>query len=347
VLVTGHTGAKGGWLSLWLAEMGADVYGFSAPPRPGPTLFELARVGEVVDGTESDIRDPDAVRAALDHARPEIVLHLAAQPIVRRSFADPTETFGVNVMGTVHLLDAVRASESVRSVVVVTSDKCYLNRGWEWGYRENEALGGKDPYSASKACEELVAAAYADSFFAGHDAPRLGTARAGNVIGGGDWGQDRLVPDVMRAAAAGVPAEVRHPAAVRPWQHSLNALLGYLLLAERLYESEDAEGAWNFGPPDEDARSVGWIVGRLAELWPGGIEVTGTHDLYAPPEAATLKLDSSRARAHLGWDPVWDLDRALHAVVEWHSAHIEREDMREVTLAQIRDFTSGSVSLRR
>ena len=340
VLVTGHNGFKGSWLALWLAEMGAEVHGFSAPLRAGPSLFELARVDEVAEGTDGDIRDPSAVRAAFDSARPEVVLHLAAQPIVRRSYGDPAETYAINVMGTVNVLDAVRATDGVEAVVVVTSDKCYLNRGWEWGYREYEPLGGDDPYSSSKACQELVAGAYAQSYFARGDGPRVATARAGNVVGGGDWGQDRLVPDAMRAALAGDPVEVRNPAAVRPWQHALNPLSGYLLLAERLCDPGDAAGAWNFGPPDEDARTVGWIVARLTELWPDGFEVTGASELDAPAEAVTLKLDSSKARARLGWAPAWDLEEGLRAVVDWYVAYGEGRDMRELTLAQIRAFTS-------
>jgi CDP-glucose 4,6-dehydratase len=344
VLLTGHNGFKGSWLALWLAEMGAEVTGFSAPPRGGPSLYEAARVSELVASVDGDIRHAAAVRAAFEQAEPEVVLHLAAQPIVRRSYADPAETYGINVMGTVNVLDAVRASDSVRAVVVVTSDKCYLNRGWEWGYREYESLGGEDPYSSSKACQELVAQAYAHSYFSERgDRPRLGTARAGNVIGGGDWGQDRLVPDAMRAALAGDPVEVRNPAATRPWQHALNPLSGYLLLAQRLIEDgHDVADAWNFGPPDEDARTVGWIVERLASLWPGGIEITGTTELDAPPEANVLKLDSSRARAHLGWKPAWDLDEALQTVVDWYSAHGDGADMRDVTLGQIRSFAAAT-----
>jgi CDP-glucose 4,6-dehydratase len=333
VLVTGHNGFKGSWLSLWLAEMGAAVSGFSAPLRGGPSLHDLARVDELVDGVEGDIRDAAAVAAAVDRARPEVVLHLAAQPIVRRSYADPAETYAINVMGTVNVLDAVRASDHVRAAVVVTSDKCYLNRGWEWGYREYEPLGGEDPYSSSKAAQELVASAYRASY-----GLPLATARAGNVIAGGDWGRDRLVPDAMRAALAGEPVEVRNPAATRPWQHALNPLGGYLLLAERLLDSGDSTGAWNFGPPDEDARTVGWLIGRLGEMWPGGIEIESSRDLDAPAEASTLKLDSSKARLRLGWQPRWNLDHGLQAVVDWYAAHRDHDDMREVTLQQIRAY---------
>jgi CDP-glucose 4,6-dehydratase len=340
VLVTGHSGFKGSWLSLLLVELGAEVIGLSAPPAAGLSLYEQARVAELVEASEGDVRDAAAVHAAFD-ARPEVVVHLAAQAIVRRAYAEPAETYAINVTGTVNVLDAARATESVRSVVVVTSDKCYANTGADRPYSESDPLGGGDPYSSSKACQELVAAAYARSYFSDDDGARLATARAGNVIGGGDWGEDRLVPDAMRAARAREPVEVRNPDAIRPWQHALNPLSGYLLLAERLWESAEAVGAWNFGPSGEDERPVAWLIDRLAALWPGGIEVAGTSEIDAPPEAAELRLDSSRARELLGWRPRWGLDEALRAVVDWYSAHGEGRDMREVTLAQVREFTSG------
>jgi CDP-glucose 4,6-dehydratase len=284
---------------------------------------------------EGDIRDAAAVRAAVEQARPEVVLHLAAQPIVRRSYTEPAQTYAINVMGTVNVLDAVRAVDSVRSTVVVTSDKCYLNHGLDQPFREDDPLGGADPYSSSKAAQELVAIAYRKSY-----GLPLASARAGNVIAGGDWGEDRLVPDAMRAALAGEPVEVRNPSATRPWQHVLNPLSGYLLLAERLLESADAADGWNFGPPDEDARSVGWVVERLQELWPGGFDVTDASEPDAPPEAATLRLDSTKARERLGWVPAWDLDEGLRAIVEWYVALRDQADMRETTLRQIRAFAT-------
>jgi CDP-glucose 4,6-dehydratase len=308
VLVTGHSGFKGKWLSLWLGELGAEVTGLSAP--------------------EVDVRDQDAVQAAVARARPEVVFHLAAQPIVRRSYEDPAETYAVNVMGTVNVLDAVRAAGDVGAIVVVTSDKCYLNRGGNEPFVEDDPLGGADPYSASKAAQEIVAASYRESF-----GLPLATARAGNVIGGGDWGRDRIVPDAMRAALAGEPVEVRNPAATRPWQHVLNPLSGYVLLADRLLAGDDVAEGWNFGPPDDDARTVGWLIGELAERWPGGIEVTGTTELDAPAEAATLKLDSTKARERLGWTPPVSLDDALSAIVDWYAAS---RDGRDLTLEQIR-----------
>ena len=337
VLVTGHTGFKGSWLALWLAAMGAEVTGFSDGVPTEPSLFALARVEQEVRTVTGDVRDAEAVRRAVAEARPEVVLHLAAQSLVRRSFREPRETFEVNVMGTVNVLEAVRLVPGVRAVVNVTSDKCYENREWEWAYREDEPMGGHDPYSSSKGASELVTAAYRRSFFGDPDGPRLASARAGNVIGGGDWGVDRLVPDVMRAALAGAPVEVRNPGATRPWQHVLNPLSGYLALAQRLFEDAGAASAWNFGPAEADARPVGWIVERLDSLWPGGLRWerdTGDH----PHESRYLKVDSSRARARLGWEPGWDLKRALDSIVEWYLALRDGGDPRAMSLAQLEAF---------
>jgi CDP-glucose 4,6-dehydratase len=294
----------------------------------------------VQDGMQAiagDVRDPQALGEAVGRCKPEIVVHMAAQSLVRRSFSAPRETYETNVMGTVNLLEAVRADRRVRAVVNVTSDKCYENREWEWGYREHEPMGGHDPYSNSKGCAELVTAAFRRSFFSNPDGTRLASARAGNVIGGGDWAQDRLVPDIMRAAAAGETLHVRNPTAIRPWQHVLNPLSGYLVLAQALWESQERACAWNFGPSDEDARPVGWIVRRIGDLWPEELRVThdpGPH----PHEAHHLKLDSSRARAYLGWRPAWGLEEGLEAVVEWYRRWREGEDMRAVTLEQIHAF---------
>jgi CDP-glucose 4,6-dehydratase len=337
VLVTGHTGFKGSWLCLWLASMGAEVTGVSDGVPTEPSLFELARVGDDMRTILADVRDAEAVRAALADARPEVVLHLAAQPLVRRSFAAPRETYEVNVMGTVNVFDAVRLVPGVRAVVNVTSDKCYENREWEWAYREDEPMGGHDPYSSSKGASELVTSAYRRSFFDAPDGPRLASARAGNVIGGGDWGEDRLIPDVMRAALADAPVHIRNPGATRPWQHVLNPLSGYLALAERLWDDPSAATAWNFGPDEGDARPVGAIVGRLDELWPGGLRWerdAGEH----PHEARYLKVDSSRARARLGWRPRWGLEQALESIVEWYLALRDGDDMRAVSLGQLDAF---------
>jgi CDP-glucose 4,6-dehydratase len=336
VFVTGHSGFKGSWLSLWLESMGARVTGFSPSARVSdPAMYDLTRAGEGLDAIPGDVRDADGVANAVKSVRPEVVIHLAAQPIVRRSYRDPGETYAVNVMGTMNLLDAVRATDSVRAVVVVTSDKCYENRGLDRGYREDDPLGGADPYSSSKACQEILAASYRSSFLSGRDGAQLATGRAGNVIGGGDWAEDRLVPDLMRAAAAGERVTVRNPVAIRPWQHVLEPLSGYLMLAERLFGGPGFAGGWNFGPPDGDSRPVGVVVKRMAELWPGGIEHEIHEDPDAPAEAPLLKLDSTKAREQLGWAPGWGLDDALRGVVDWHVAHREGGDVRALAIDQI------------
>ena len=335
VLVTGHTGFKGAWLSLWLQSMGALVTGFSLGLATTPSLYELAGVEEGMESLQGDIRDRDAIAAAVARVRPEIVIHMAAQSLVRRSFAEPAETYATNVMGTVNVLDAVRpAGSEVRVIVNVTSDKCYENREWEWGYREREAMGGHDPYSSSKGCAELVARAFGRSFFSDADGPRLASARAGNVIGGGDWGEDRLVPDIMRAALAGESALIRNPNSIRPWQHVLSPLSGYLVLAQTLWSSAQLEPGYNFGPAEQDARPVGWIVERLTELWPGGV-LWELDDGPHPHEAHYLKLDSSLARARLGWRPLVDLDATLQSIVDWYRALADGQDIKSVTLGQI------------
>lgn len=336
VLLTGHTGFKGAWLSLWLQSLGAHLIGLSlnAPPTE-PSLYALARVGEgMADSVACDIRDPVALARELARAQPEIVIHMAAQPLVRRSFAAPRETYETNLMGTVNLLDAVRACEGVRAVLIVTSDKCYENQESERGYREGDPLGGHDPYSSSKAAAELVTSAYRRSFFSDPSGPRVASARAGNVIGGGDWGEDRLIPDIVRAALAGETLRLRHPGAVRPWQHVLSPLSGYLLLCQALFESPEYAHAWNFGPRDDDARSVEWIVQRFSGLWPGGVaweRDAGAH----PHEARYLKLDSSLARARLGWEPLLGLEAGIARTVAWYQAWQRDEDMCAVTQRQI------------
>ena len=335
VLLTGHTGFKGAWLALWLQSLGARVTGFAVDIPSEPSLYELARVGEGMESIEGDVRDPEAVAAAIAAAEPEIVVHMAAQSLVRRSFAAPQETYATNVMGTVNVLDAVRLKGSdVRVVVNVTSDKCYENREWEWGYREDEPMGGYDPYSSSKGCAELVTTAFRRTFFSEPDGARLASPRAGNVIGGGDWGEDRLLPDIMRAALAGEQLRVRNPNSIRPWQHVLNPLSGYLVLAQALWDSPEHATGWNFGPVEEDARPVGSIVERVSALWPDELRWRldeGPH----PHEARYLKLDSSRARVRLGWLPLLGLDRALEATVGWYRELREGADMRAVTLGQI------------
>ena len=334
VFLTGHTGFKGAWASGLLRRLGAEVHGYALAPEPD-SLFNATRLAADIDHTIADIRDRDALAAALDRAQPSVVIHMAAQALVRRSYAEPVETYATNVMGTVHLLDAVRACSSVEAVVIVTSDKCYANNGWVWGYRENDALGGHDPYSSSKACAELVTDAYRRSFLSSPGAPRIASARAGNVIGGGDWAEDRIVPDAIRAFMRGTPLKVRNPAATRPWQHVLDPLLGYLTLAEHLLDggSGTAE-AFNFGPSPTHDVPVAAIVDRLAALWGDGArweQDPGSH----PHEAVTLTLDSSKAAARLGWRPAIDLNRALDMTVAWYKDSRDGGDMRQRTIGQI------------
>lgn len=341
VFLTGHSGFKGGWLALWLADMGAEVHGYALAPPTEPAFHDACRVDSALAGrSRADLGDGAALAAAMRQARPEIVFHLAAQALVRRSYAEPAATYAANVIGTLNLLEAVRATPGVRAAVVVTSDKCYENREWPWAYRENETLGGHDPYSSSKACAELLTAAWRRSFLRAAGVA-VATARAGNVIGGGDWAVDRLLPDFLRAADAGETLVVRSPAAVRPWQHVLEPLAGYLALAERLCRDGEAfAGAWNFGPGEDDARPVRWIIERLLALRP---EARWRHGEGGQPhEAGCLRLDSARARQRLGWRPRWTLEAALARTLEWHAAWRRGEDMRAFSLAQIADYEMES-----
>ena len=338
VFITGHTGFKGSWLCLWLSKLGAHVTGYALDPPTTPSLFELARVGELIESHIADVRNAAALADAMLQAQPEIVIHMAAQPLVRDSYKIPVETYAVNVMGTVHLLEAVRRCPSVKAVVNVTTDKCYENREWAWGYRENEPMGGFDPYSSSKGCSELVTAAYRNSYF--QHSVALATARAGNVIGGGDWATDRLIPDCISALLADEPVQIRNPHAIRPWQHVLEPLSGYLILAQRLYESgaEYAEG-WNFGPGDDDAKPVELIVDRMCKLWGNGARYeidAGDH----PHEAHYLKLDCSKARMCLGWQPRWNLEKALNNIIEWTNVYRSAGDLRRCCLEQIDSYSN-------
>lgn len=354
VLVTGHTGFKGSWLTLWLNALGARVTGLADAVPTRPSLYDLARLGEIVNDVRADVRDPRAVLAAFTAHEPEVVVHMAAQAFVRRSFTEPRETYETNVMGTVNVLEAVRMTPSVRVVVNVTSDKCYDNREQRRPFVEDDPKGGHDPYSSSKGCAELVTDAYLRSFFSEgqseFERTRLASARAGNVIAGGDWGENRLVPDVMAGALAGVPIRIRNPEAVRPWQHVLNPLSGYLALAQALHADVGHQGGWNFGPGLEDARPVRWIADRLAELWQGELRWDvdpGPH----PREAGYLAVDSTKARERLGWAPTWDLGETLAAIVAWYQAFRAGDDMRAVTLGQIEAFEAigvraGAVSHR-
>ena len=342
VLVTGHTGFKGGWLSLWLQSMGAQLVGYALPPPTSPSLFDLAKVGAGMQSIIGDIRDLEKLLAVFVKNRPEIVFHMAAQPLVRYSYQNPVETYATNVMGTVHLLEAVRQTPGVKAVVNVTTDKCYENREWVWGYRENERMGGYDPYSNSKGCVELVSSSYRSSFFNASNYPQhgvaLATVRAGNVIGGGDWAADRLLPDILAAFEQDRPAYIRNPHAIRPWQHVLEPLRGYLMLAERLYaDGSKFADAWNFGPLDEDAKDVGWIVQQMASLWGSGAGWqfdSGEH----PHEAHYLKLDISKARSLLGWHPTMRLQKALQCIVGWAQQRRQGADLRRFTLSQINEY---------
>ena len=338
VLLTGHTGFKGSWLALWLRELGAQVTGFALDPGTEPNLFELAQVGREITDVRGDLRDLGALLETVAEAQPEIVLHLAAQPLVREAYRDPLGTYSSNVMGTLHLLEAMRQVGGVRACVLVTTDKVYANQEWPWPYRENEALGGHDPYSSSKACCELLAQSYAASFFPADQHAEhglaLATARAGNVLGGGDFAADRLIPDVLKAWSAGTPVTLRYPQAVRPWQHALEPLAGYLQLAERLYHQGPAyAGAWNFGPGEQDMCSVGEVVANLARQWPAApglrVEPSALH------EAGLLRLDSSRARQLLGWRTRWSLHECLKHTLDWHLAWQRGDNMRAFTLDQL------------
>jgi CDP-glucose 4,6-dehydratase len=339
VLLTGHTGFKGSWLALWLEFLGAEVVGLSLPPNTKPSHWQLLdlKLGEYL----IDIRNYDSVKKIVDEFRPEIVFHLAAQPLVRRSYVDPLETWSTNVQGTANVLEACRHVSSVRAIVAVTTDKCYLNQEWLWGYREIDQLGGRDPYSASKAGAELVAASYRDSYFRGMDAPLLATARAGNVIGGGDWSEDRLIPDLVRASSRGESLEIRSPNATRPWQHVLESLSGYLLLGQRLLERQVGfAGAWNFGPDDTGNRTVAKILSSVSEIW-GDLRWHLT-DVTQPHEAALLHLDSTKSRTLLNWQPVWSLDDGIKQTINWYQMFLEKDDV--ISHRQLLDYLMAAKS---
>jgi CDP-glucose 4,6-dehydratase len=342
VLITGHTGFKGSWLCLLLNQLGAEVYGYALDAPTNPSLFKEAKIEDVVTSYIGDIRDYDHLLKVLLEVQPEIVIHMAAQPLVRESYKNPIETYATNVMGTVNLLEAIRYTTSVKSVVNVTTDKCYENKEWHWGYRENEPMGGYDPYSNSKGCSELVTASFRNSFFNPKEYSKHGlavaTARAGNVIGGGDWAEDRLIPDFIRSITKGEKLKIRSPYAIRPWQHVLEPLTGYLTLAAKLFENgiQYAE-AWNFGPDDNDAKNVEWITAKICNLW-GENASYEIDNNPQPHEANYLKLDCSKAKCELDWFPKWNIETTLHRIVEWNKAFIKGEDIRTVTINQINQY---------
>lgn len=349
VFLTGHTGFKGSWLSLWLERLGAEVTGYALAPATNPSLFELAQVSTEMHSIIADVRDLESLQKAMTQTKPDIVIHMAAQPLVRYSYVNPVETYATNVMGSVNLLESVRKTSSVKAVINVTSDKCYENREWVWGYREDEAMGGYDPYSNSKGCAELVTSAYRNSFFNPIDYAKHGvavaSARAGNVIGGGDWASDRLIPDFIRAIEAGKTVTIRNPNATRPWQHVLEPLSGYLLLAEKLYNNGiDYAEAWNFGPIDDDAKTVEWVISELVKNWGDNANYQININGNTIHEANFLKLDCSKARINLGWKPQWNAKEAIERIVKWHKAHQTNARMRSYCLNEITEYQASSIA---
>jgi CDP-glucose 4,6-dehydratase len=342
VFITGHTGFKGGWTVLWLKKLGAVVKGYALAPNTEPSLFEISKIAVGIESHIADVRDLDTLKKSMADFEPDIVIHMAAQPLVLESYRDPVETYQTNVMGTVNLFEAVRVCKSVKAVVNVTTDKCYKNNEWVWGYRENDPMGGYDPYSSSKGCSELVTSAYRQSFFHDETEVSIGTARAGNVIGGGDWSSNRLIPDALRAFKLDEPVIIRNPLATRPWQHVLEPISGYLMLAEKLYstDNEYAEG-WNFGPTSDGNKSVGKVLDYLVAHWPSDVSWV-LDEKVQPHEAQLLMLDISKARERLGWSPRWDLNIAIKKIIEWHDALAKEEDMRVFTLGQIADYEKSS-----
>jgi CDP-glucose 4,6-dehydratase len=340
IFLTGHTGFKGGWLSFWLTSMGAEVTGYSLAPLTTPNLFEILGVEAFISKSHiADIRSLDTLQQAIQNASPDIIIHMAAQPLVRYSYLHPVDTYATNVMGTVNVLESARNAETVRATLIITTDKCYENKEWSWGYRENEPMGGYDPYSNSKGCAELITAAYRQSYFSDSSSRNaIASARAGNVIGGGDWSEDRLVPDAIRAFEGGKPVMIRNPLATRPWQHVLEPLSGYLILSQALYNdgSQFASG-WNFGPRDEDNRSVSEVIDMIISKWSGSArwEKEGSEQ---PHEANFLKLDCSKAQSQLGWMPKWNLENACQKIVEWQNSFYSKKNMQEATLAQINQY---------
>jgi CDP-glucose 4,6-dehydratase len=341
IFLTGHTGFKGGWLALWLSKMGAQVTGFALEPPTNPSIFEAAKIADLIDSKIGDIRDYAAMEAAYKASDAEIVIHMAAQPIVRDSYIDPVGTYSTNVMGTVNLLDIIRKNPGAKAVLVITSDKCYENQEWVWGYRENEPMGGYDPYSNSKGCAELVTSAFRKSFFGDKGGAQIASARAGNVIGGGDWANHRLLPDFFRAIEAGKTLQIRYPEAVRPWQHVLVPLSGYIRLCEELWNNpEIAASGWNFGPDFEKDHTVEDVLKILKKAWKGPV-LWEVEQGEKPHEAMNLRLDSSKARKYLNWIAEWSCKDAIVATAQWQQAFIDGKNMREITFSQIEAFETG------
>jgi len=339
VLITGHTGFKGGWLSLYLQKKGANVVGYSLPPPTEPSLFEIGRIAEGMESISGDVRDIEKFKTIIREHKPEIIIHMAAQSLVRYSYENPLETYSTNVMGTVNVLESVRCLDSVKVVLIITSDKCYENKEWIWGYRENERMGGHDPYSSSKGCAELVTSAYINSYFSKSDyldhGVAVASARAGNVIGGGDWGKDRLIPDIMHGILTDKPVVIRNPNAIRPWQHVLEPLSGYLCLAEKLWHyGPKFSGGWNFGPKDECCKPVSWILKKLRALW-GDKFCWELDTADNPHEASFLKLDCTKARSMLSWFPKLNQDNTFELIVDWYQGYIQNKNMRELSEKQI------------
>lgn len=338
VFLTGHTGFKGSWLSMWLSSMGSIVKGFALDPDTDPALFDAAKVSDLVESEIGDIRNLEVVSKSMRSFNPDILIHMAAQPLVRLSYAQPVETYATNVMGTVHVLESARRCPNLKAIVSVTTDKVYENQEWVWGYRENEPMGGYDPYSSSKGCAELVTAAYRRSFFSTESAPALASARAGNVIGGGDWSADRLIPDAIKAFQKGEPVIIRNPLATRPWQHVLEPLSGYLMLAESLYkEGKKFAEAWNFGPEDKDCKSVAWILDQMVAEWGGSASWKLDVDPQ-PHEAKFLKLDCSKAKSGLNWYPKWEIEEVLRKIRDWQVSFREGIDMQAYCLNEIKTY---------
>lgn len=337
VFITGHTGFKGSWLSLWLVEMGAIVKGYALEPNTNPSLFKEANIDNLLNSEIGDIRDLNTIKASILEFNPEILIHMAAQPLVRYSYDNPVDTYSTNVMGTVNVLEAARKCSDLKAIVSVTTDKCYENKEWVWGYRENEAMGGHDPYSSSKGCAELVTSAYRRSFYSDDNSPNLASARAGNVIGGGDWAQDRLIPDILRAFENAESVIVRNPISTRPWQHVLEPLSGYLILAQELYNDSSYAEGWNFGPKDEDCQSVSQILEKMVVQWGKGAK--WELDINSNPhEAGFLKLDCSKAKNKLLWEPNWNLDKTLKLIVQWHQDWLAGMNANELCRKQIKEY---------